>query len=92
MNAFDNDAAWRKSLQGMLGAVRMETCTPGKILETMKGMPRTANKVQDITIAARGDNIACNDETVLDCLRTLYRDGRIEHRNIGEMHFFMVKK
>ena len=91
-NEFDNDASWRRSLNGMFRSFHMENCTPGKILEVMRGMKRTANKVEDITIAARCDNIAASDETVLDCLRSLYREGRIEHRNIGSMHWFLVKK
>lgn len=91
-NEFDNDASWRRSLNAMFGSFHMETPTPGKILETMKRMPRTANKVQDITIAARGDNIACSDDEVLECLRSLYREGKITHRNIGSMDWFLVKK
>ena len=89
---FDNDASWRNSFNSMFAALHIQDCTPGKILEVMKGMPRTANKVQDITIAARGDNIRANDEVTLECLRTLYKDGKIEHRNIANLDFFMVKK
>lgn len=91
MREFDNDASWRRSLNGMFGSFHMENCTPDKILQTMRGMKRTANKVEDITIAARGDNIAASDEQVTECLRSLYKDGKILHKNIGEMHWFIVK-
>ena len=89
MREFNNDASWKNAFDSMFGAIRMRDCTPETILETIDTMPRSSNRCEDITIAARERNIACNDETVLECLRTLYKDGEIQHRCIVERHFFI---
>ena len=89
MRDFDNDAAWAKAFRSMFSALELRDCTPETVLETIEQMPRSANRVEDITIAARSRNIAANDEKVLVCLRTLYRAGKITHRAIADRHFFI---
>ena len=89
MPDFNNDQSWKNAFDSMFSAIRMRDCTPETILETMRTMPRAANRCEDITIAARERNIAANDDTVLDCLRTLYRDGKIQHRQIAGRHLFI---
>ena len=92
MREFDNDASWKKSFDSMFSALKMRDCTPQTVLETMERMQRNSNRLEDITIAARSRNIAANDENVLDCLRELYKDGRIQHREIAGRHFFIYPR
>ena len=88
-NGFDNDAAWRNSLDSIFSAVRIRDCTPETVFETMGNMKRYTNRLEDITIACRSRNIGASDEQVLECLRQLYKDGKIKHRNVGERDFFI---
>ena len=89
MREFDNDASWKKSFDSMFSAIKMRDCTPETGLETMQWMKRVSNRLEDITIAARSRNITANDENVLECLRELYKDGKIQHREITGRHFFI---
>ena len=91
MREFDNDASWKNSFDSMFSAIKMRDCTPETVLETMERMERLSNRLEDITIAARSRNIAANDENVLECLRELYKDGRIQHREIAGRHLFISK-
>ena len=91
MHGFDNDGAWRKSFDSMFGALKMRDCTPTAVLDTMSKMPRFTNRLEDITIACRSRNIAASDEGVLDCLRSLWKDGKIEPREIADRHFFIYQ-
>ena len=91
MREFDNDKSWKRSFDSMFSAIKMRDCTPETVLETLNWMQRASNRLEDITIAARNRNIAASDETVLDCLRELYRDGKIEHREIAGRHLFIRK-
>lgn len=87
--AGNTDDAWRRSLNSMFEGINLRDCTPNTVLETMAHMKRKANRLDDITIAARSRNIAASDEIVLDCLRSLYRDGKIKHREIAGRHLFI---
>ena len=89
MRDFDNDEAWRRSMHSIFRGIPFRECTPETVLETMRWMERLSNRLEDITIAARARNIAANDESVLECLRSLYKDGLIEHREIAGRHFFI---
>lgn len=89
MRNFDNDASWRRSLDSIFSGFHIRDCTPAAILETMKHMPRFTNRLEDITIAARSQNIGASDDQVLECLRQLYKDKKIKHRNVGEIDFFI---
>ena len=91
MHGYDNDGAWRRSLTSMFDGIGLRDCTPDVILETMKHMPRLSNRLEDITIAARTRNIAASDHQVLDCLRELYKDGKIQHREIAGRHLFIYQ-
>ena len=73
----------------MFSAIQMRDCTPETVLETMQRMPRLSNRLEDITIAARARNIAANDENVLEYLRELYKNSKIQHREIVGRHFFI---
>ena len=92
MNEFDNDASWRKSFDSMFGAIKMRDCTPSTVFETMARMQRLSNRLEDITIACRSRNISASDESVLVCLRELYKAGLIEHRQIAGRHLFIYRK
>ena len=92
MREFNNDASWKNAFSSMFGAIKMRDCTPATVLETMLTMPRSVNPLVEIVIAARSRNIRASDEEVLDCLRQLYREGKIEHRCVGEKDFFIRPK
>ena len=89
MQNFDNESAWKNAFDSMFGAIKMRDCTPETILETMHQMARASNRLQDIVIAARARNIAAGDDSVLECLRTLYKHGKIRHREIAGRHLFI---
>lgn len=89
MHNFDNESAWKRSLSSMFDGINLRDCTPAAILDTMKHMQRKANRLNDITLAARSRNIAASDESVLECLRTLYAMGKIQHREIAGRHLFI---
>ena len=89
MREFDNNAAWRDSLSSIFEGFQMRDCTPGTVLDTMAHMKRATNKLEEITIACRSRNIAASDQQVLECLRSLWKDGKIDHRNIGDRDFFI---
>lgn len=91
MKDFDNNGAWKKAFNSMFGAIGMLDCTPREVLNTMNAMARSSNRLHDIVIACRSRNIAANDDNVLECLRTLYREGKILHREVAERHFFIRK-
>ena len=91
MQNFDNESAWKNAFDSMFGAIKMRDCTPETILETMRQMARASNSLQDIVIAARSRNIAASEDTTLQCLRTLYKDGKIQHREIAGRHLFIRK-
>ena len=74
----DNTGAWRDSLSSIFEGFQMRDCTPGTVLDTMAHMKRAANKLEEITIACRSRNIAASDDLVLECLRELYKDGKIK--------------
>ena len=92
MRDFDNDASWKRSFDSMFSALDLRDCTPETVFETMHYMERLSNRLEDITIACRSRNIAANDSTVLKCLRKLYKDGKIEHRNVAGRHFFILPR
>ena len=89
MQNFDNPSAWKNAFDSMFSAIKMRDCTPETILQTMHQMERASNRLQDIVIAARSRNIAAGDDSVLECLRTLYKDGKIQHREIAGRHLFI---
>ena len=89
MREFDNDASWKKSFDSMFSAIKKRDCTPETVLETIDRMERISNPLSEIVIAARSRNIAANDENVLECLRELYKNGKIQHREIAGRHFFI---
>ena len=89
MNDWENDGSWRKSMHSIFRDIDIRDCTPETVLETMRWMERLSNRLEDITIAARTRNITANDENVLECLRELYKDGKIQHREIAGRHFFI---
>ena len=91
MHGYDNETAWKRSLSSMFDGINLRDCTPAAILDTMKHMQRKANRLDDITIAARTRNIAASDDNVLDCLRQLYRDGKIGHREIAGRNLYIYK-
>lgn len=91
MREFNNDASWKNAFSSMFGAIKMQDCTPATVLETMQTMPRSVNPLVEIVIAARSRNIAADDDSVLDCLRKLYKEKKIEHRCVGEKDFFIRK-
>ncbi|MCG9133845.1 hypothetical protein J5I95_19425 [Candidatus Poribacteria bacterium] len=88
---FDNNSAWRDAFDDIFGSLDIRECTPLAILDTIKTMPRASNRLDDIVIAARSRNIAANDDDVLSCLRTLYRDGKIGFREIAGRQFFITQ-
>ena len=90
MRNFDNDASWGNAFRSMFSQLNLRDCTPKAILETLHSMQRASNRLEDITIAARHRNIAASDEIVLDCLRSLYRDGKIKHRSIAGRNLFIL--
>ena len=91
MREFDNNAAWRDSLSSIFEGFQMRDCTPDAVLDTMAHMKRATNKLEEITIACRSRNIAASDEQVLECLRELYKDGKIKHREIAGRHLFIYQ-
>ena len=91
MHGYDNDGAWRRSLTAMFDGIALRDCTPDAILNTMANMPRSSNRLEDITISARTRNIAASDDLVLECLRELYKDGKIKHREIAGRHLFIYQ-
>ena len=92
MQNFDNERAWKNAFDSMFGAIQMRDCTPETILQTMHEMARASNRLQDIVIAARSRNIAAGDDTTLECLRTLYKQGKIQHRENAGSHLFIRNK
>ena len=88
---FDNNSAWRAAFDDMFSAIDMQDCTPLAILDTLKTMPRTSHRLNEIVIAARSRNIAANDADVLDCLRALFKQGKIDFREIAGRQFFITK-
>ena len=91
MREFDNNAAWRDSLSSIFEGFQMRDCTPAAVLDTMAHMKRATNKLEEITIACPSRNIAASDEQVIECLRALWKDGKITHRNIGDRDFFIYQ-
>lgn len=84
-----NSETWKTALSSMFDGLQIRDCTPTAILDTLKVMPRSSNKIDAIVFSARQRNIAACDESVLECLRTLYRDGKIGFREIAGYQFFL---
>ena len=53
MHGYDNDGAWLRSLTSLFDGIAVRDCTPDAILNTMANMPRSSNRLEDITISAR---------------------------------------
>lgn len=87
----DNNDAWHDSLSSIFEGFEMRDCTPDAVLDTMAHMKRTTNQLEEITIACRSRNIAASDDLVLECLRSLWKDSKIAHRNIGDRDFFIYQ-
>lgn len=75
-------------------------CTPAAILETMHALTemlsprrkaRKALTLDDITHHAKIRNVDCTPDSILACLRTLYRDKKIRHRCIADQHRFLIE-
>ena len=81
---------WKTALESIFAEIPIEDCTPRAVLQTLQVMPRKRNNVHEITRAARSRNVAASDESVRNCLRTLYKEKKIAHRKVGTRDFFQV--
>ena len=99
MHEKENALVWSNIFNDMFQVPSRE-CTPAAILETMKSLTemltpkrkeRKALTLDDITHHAKIRNVTCTESEVLDCLRTLYRQGEIRHKAIDGNHRFLIE-
>ena len=94
-----NDLMWSSVLNDMFKVPPRE-CTPAAVLATMhaltemlspKRRQRKALTLDDIVHHAKIRNVDCTPDSVLSCLRTLYREKKIRHQRIADNHRFLVE-
>ena len=98
----ENVLSWSRPLNEMFDVPKRD-CTPAEILATMGSLtemkqPRFGKKavkalsLDEIREHAEIRNVQdCTAKRVRECLIVLYREGKILHRSIADVHRFMIK-
>ena len=94
----NNDGSWRSVLNRMFQetqegkqVLKSKRSTPAAILETMRGMGNhTSHRLDNIVAEVQKWDTHATPESVLDGLRSLYKDGKVNYREVAGRQFFII--